>query len=211
MTVDLAWIVEHLPELIQLVLPGYIFIKCFLLLSAEKKGFVNPISVNTLLISQFLLVPYYFLQNMLGYERSDIDLLTVSIIAAMLGSIIGFILATQKIKEFSEQHFHVSLFSNPWISLPNRKKGIYADVHLKEENLCYRGAFLRFFEHDNETWIVLANHYLVDPTTKKRILPEIINITTGKFDSPPQIVINVKDVNRVEFAAVPANIISVPQ
>lgn len=135
----------------------------------------------------------------------------MTVLKQSLGSIIGFILATQKIKEFSEQHFHVSLFSNPWISLPNRKKGIYADVHLKEENLCYRGAFLRFFEHDNETWIVLANHYLVDPTTKKRILPEIINITTGKFDSPPQIVINVKDVNRVEFAAVPANIISVPQ
>lgn len=211
MTVDLAWIVEHFPELVQLVLPGYIFIKCFLLFFAEKKEPVNPISVNTLLISQFLLVPYYFLQSMFGYEKSNIDLVIVSIIAALLGSIIGFILATQQIKEFAEQHFHVSLFSSPWISLPNRKKGIYADVHLKEENLCYRGAFLRFFEHDNETWIVIANHYLIDPTTKKRILPEPVNTAVGKFDSPPQIVINVKDVNRVEFAAVPADTIAVAQ
>ena len=64
---------------------------------------------------------------------------------------------------------------------------------------------MRFFEHDNETWLVIANHYLIDPTTKKRILPESVNKVTDKFDSPPQIVINIKDVNRGEFAGVPAD------
>lgn len=205
MTVDLAWIVEHLPELVQLVLPGYIFIKCFRLFSSGEKETTNPISMYTLLTSQLLLIPYFFVQNALGYSKSNIDLMMVSFISALLGAIIGFVLTTQKIKEFVEKHFHVSLFSNPWITLPNRKKGIYADVHLKEENLCYRGAFLRFFEHDNETWLVIANHYLIAPTTKKRLLPEVVNKTTDMFDSPPQIVINIKDVNRVEFAGVPAN------
>lgn len=95
MTVDLAWIVEHLPELVQLVLPGYIFIKCFLFFSTEKKEPTNPISINTLLTSQLLLVPYYFMQNIIGYQKSSIDLLIVSFIAALLGTIIGFILASQ--------------------------------------------------------------------------------------------------------------------
>lgn len=204
MTVNLEWIVEHLPELVQLVLPGFIFIKCLLFFSTGNKGSANPISINTLLISQFLLVLYYSVQKAFGYDKSNIDLVLVSFLAALLGAIIGIILATQKIKEVIEKHFHVSLFSNPWIVLPNRKKGIYADVHLKEENLCYRGAFLRFFEHDNETWLVLANHYLIDSTTKERISPETANRITDNFDSPPQIVINLKDVNRVEFAGVPA-------
>lgn len=205
MLIDLAWIVENLPELVQSVLPGYIFIRCFLLFSAGEKEITNPISVHTLLASQLLLAPYYFVQNALGYSKNNIDLMIVSFIAALFGVIIGFVLTTQKVKNFFEKHFHISLFSNPWITLPNRKKGIYADVHLKEENLCYRGAFLRFFEHDNEIWLVLANHYLIDPTTKKKIIPETVHKAIDKFDSPPQIVINIKDVNRVEFAGVPAN------
>ena len=204
MTVDLAWIVEHLPELVQLVLPGFIFIKCLLFFSTGKQGSTNPVSINTLLTSQFLLALYYSAQKAFGYDKSSIDLVLVSFVAALLGAIIGIILTTQKIKEVTEKYLHVSLFSNPWIILPNRKKGIYADVHLKEENLCYRGAFLRFFEHNNETWLVLANHYLIDSTTKTRISPETANKITDKFDSPPQIVINLKDVNRVEFAGVPA-------
>lgn len=205
MNVDLAWIVEHLPELVQLVLPGYVFMKCYLFFSSEKREPTNPISISTLLTSQVLIVPYYFIKSTMGYQKEDIDLIAILIIAALLGTVIGAILATQRIKEFAEKYLHVSLFSNPWITLPNRKKGIYADIHLKDENLCYRGAFLRYFEHNGETWLVIANHYLIDPTTKERVLPDTISKHTGKFDSPPQIVINIKDVNRVEFAEVPAD------
>lgn len=228
MTIDFKWIIDHIPEIVMLVLPGYIFLVVFKFCEAGKRGNINPISIESLIASYIIMLIYTaikaivsnicnlfyththiaikavvdFLRNL---SRNDIsNTIILLIFSVSIGAWLGHNLAKQSVKEFIEKHLKVSLYTNPWLEMPNGKEGDYVDVHLDNKNICYRGWFNTHFEHDGATWIVIGDYIQIDPLTKQELKDAGCNIDSKQeFRQPPQIIINMKDITRIEFLGIP--------
>lgn len=228
MTIDFKWVIDNIPKLVMLVLPGYIFLLCFKFCAAGKRGEDKPISIESIIASYIMTLVYSGLRGIVGSicnsiysnEHSGINVvidflrdlahndifstIILILISASLGILLGIIITRQKTKEFIEKILGVSLFSNPWLELPNGKDGDYVDVHLKNNGTCYRGWFSTHFDYNGETWLVLGDHVQIDPLTKEEVEKSGTNLNNRQdFEQSPQIVINLKDIAQLEFLGIP--------
>lgn len=123
--------------------------------------------------------------------------------SASVGALLGYFLINQSVKAFVEKYLKVSMYANPWLEMPNGKTGDYVDVHLDGKSLCYRGWLNTHFEYNGETWIVIGDYIQIDPHTKRELEDAGCNIDSKKeFIRPPQIMLNLGDVTRVEFLGI---------
>lgn len=208
-----------------LVLPGYMFLVVFRFCGNGKHENVNPISVESLIATYIIILAYSaiksvirglcdlshvdmyvplimeFLKNLSHNNVSDTIILLV--FSASIGALLGCLLTSQSVKAFVEKHLKVSMYANPWVEMPNGKLGDYVDVHLDGKSLCYRGWLNTHFEYNGETWIVIGDYIQIDPHTKQGLEDAGCNIDSKKeFIQSPQIMINLKDVTRVEFLGI---------
>lgn len=229
MSINLEWLIGHIAELIMVVLPGYVFLACFQFCVTSRHGNIKPVSVECVIASYMLGLLYTGIQtviitfcdgacaseqltfNFLRRQDQNKLLNTVMLLlfSAIIGVLLGRTLAKQTIKEFIEKHFTVSLFSNPWLEIPNGREGDYVDVHLKDEGVCYRGWFHTHFLYNNETWVVIGDYIQIDPHTKVELKDAGCNLGAKQgFKQSPQILVNLQDITRIEFLGIPREKVS---
>ena len=72
MTIDFEWVITHVPELVMPVLPGYVFLVCFKFCGAGSRGYVKPVSVESLIASYIVTLLYTGLKASVGAFCSSV-------------------------------------------------------------------------------------------------------------------------------------------
>lgn len=153
-----------IPNLLQYIMPGYIFILFFDFILLRPKRDKEDILIKSVAISLVLvsilrafLLPVNDLQNN--------GVVSIAIALAMILSIITAKVFTSDFvdKWLKKLGVNRTVHSNIWHQMIDEKNGVYAAVYLKEEKWIVRG-YIRKYEisDNNDVYIVLDEYYYTD-------------------------------------------------
>ena len=206
MSFDFEWIITHLADISILVLPGYLCQKAYRFRVSSNTPDIRILSIESVIISYIFSIIYDCLRLMLGIEselETELKCVILIAVSSILGFIFGCILSCPKIEKLVANHLHLSISNNPWHVLPNKEFGRYVKVYLKDENIYYSGSISRQFDYKGETWICIANWTRVTicngETQEKSSCKSTDDIV------PPEVVLNLSNIKRLEFSAIPAS------
>ncbi len=153
-----------IPNFLQYIMPGYIFMLIFdFILIRPKRDkedmFIKSITISFVLVSllRAFLMPLNDLQNN-----------GVIFIAIVLAVIISIFTAKHVTSDFVDKKLknlgvNRTVHSNIWHQMIDEKNGVYATIYLKEEKWIVRG-YIRKYDvgENNEVYIVLDEYYYTD-------------------------------------------------
>lgn len=183
--VNLKDLINIIPELIQLFLPGFIFMSIYNWFN-NKKLEISIIILWSLFISYIAnAIATLFTSNATG----------ISIISVIIGALSAILITLlKKIKIFNNflsRVNHKSINSDIFDDIIDYEKKTIMCIHLKNSDIFYMGTFCIREEKGLESWIVLVDYYELNKDNT-------ILFNSNKSSKNYSIAINERDIERVE-------------
>lgn len=154
MTINLSELLQILPDVMLLLIPGYFYWYCYNRMNAtyynayHETKVLSIRNVVTSFIIQTVLHLFPFMNN--------IELITASLLmGAGTGLLFGCISQTEPVHQFFIKTLHTSNDETLWDCLSEIKNGSFISVVVDGKR--YDGTLLAFYQEGNSQWVVLRN------------------------------------------------------
>lgn len=188
---SLAELIEIIPELIYLFLPGFIFMRIYIKIFDVKID-ISVIILWSLFVSSLIQTFYSTVHNF-WWTSSIFEDATKNLIYIITGVVLPFFMKLISIcpcfKKFIVITSHRTLNKNIFDDVIDFKKKTMAKVYLKNLDKFYLGSFSLIEEKGKDSYISLINYALLDIKTCDVIYK-------GEKSS---VVFNLNDIERIEF------------
>lgn len=202
---NLNELLQQFPELLSWIVPGLLFMFGFQRFKYEEyRNEKERISVlNAICISFFIRYTVITLllrfpgDSLWGFDRNFWIAICSCSIALLFGALFGWVSNLSVVKRVSEKHLHLTIDSNPFFDLADKKRGCYVRVYLKANKGEYvYGIYSNCYNRVNEDWVVVKNAIRVKGK---------LDVNTENLYSPPQnarttkLLINTKEIELIEY------------
>ena len=198
MSIDLKELIQILPDLIMLLLPGWIFLFLYRF-CARRPHKTSVIALENIISSYVLTLCYTSVSNYFFKTTSIVPIVLLSFSAA-IGVLLGCIRVSSFVKEHVGEIFGIRLEESVWEGIADMQKGVYVRVFLEGENLVYKGIYRRYYLSSGETWIQLQEYTVRQITNvsyeEENKLPCLYSY---KSKANHLVAINTKDIKRIEL------------
>lgn len=189
--VNLKELINIIPDLIKLFLPGFIFISIYSWL-INKKFEISIIILWSLFIS-FInnSIANFITESLINISNTNL-INIISILIGVFSAIIMTLLRKSKVFDNILNNLnHKSINSDIFDDIIDYEKKTILYIYLKKSNYCYMGTFCIREEKGLESWIVLVDYYQLDKNK------EVI-FDSNKVPNNYSIAINERDIERIE-------------
>ena len=208
LNVDLNELLQQLPDLISWVVPGLLFMFTFQHFKYEERSYrKESISIlNAVCISFFIRYAVIIVFSRLsgdwlwGVDGSVWIAICSCVVAFLFGALIGWISNLSATKKFSEEYLHLTIDSNPYYDLADKKNGCYIRVKPKQKEYYFFGIYSNCYNRDNEDWIVVKNAIRIDRAFNTKEEENYRASQTQRAAMPTaKMLINAKELDIIEF------------
>lgn len=194
---DLADLIQIIPDIIGLFLPGYIVVAlCNWLINNKMDIYIIGIwsLVISYLIQNFYSAIHIFLITDVDINES-IKIVIYIITALIVPFCIVEIYNCNYIKKYLEKYNHKSIFNDVFKATIDYKQRTIMHIYLKNSNVMYSGIFKYNEENGVNSYIVLINYtsYKTDSDSF-----EIMSDAQGG-NVKSSVIINMQDIERIEL------------
>lgn len=188
---NLKELISIMPDLINLFLSGFIFMKLYNWLNAKDEN-ISTFIIWSLFIS-FLIKSFYTSLHLFICKEIIIVESIKIIIYALTGVFLAFICTctkkSKRIQKFLFFIYNKSINDNVFNDLIDFKKPTNIKIYLKSSDYFYKGKFCYLEEKGLDSWIVLKN-YIKSNKSVNSDPEEIVNSA---------VVINLRNIDNMEF------------
>ena len=214
--VDLNELLQQLPEFLSWVVPGLLFMFSFQRLKYEERNhekesisILKAVCISFFLRYTVILVLSWFSGDWLwGLDRSVWIAICSCFAAILFGVLSGWVSNLSVIKSFSEKHLHLTINSNPFYDLADKKNGCFIRVMPKRNEKHYIfGMYSNCYNRGNEDWIVVQYAVRIDGDyniEQEQQYYEIIKNTDGITNT--KLIINSREIDSIEYVYVQENV-----
>ncbi len=202
---DLNELLHQLPDLLSWVVPGLLFVFAFRRFKYEERSneketisVLNAVSISFFVRYAVIIILSWIPGEWLwGIEKSVWIAICSCFSAFFLGIIFGCVSNLSITKTFSENHLHLTIDSNPFYDLSDKKNGCYVRVYLKQNKDEYIfGAYKNCYNRGNEDWIVIKNPVKI---SGKQDEEKEINHSNLAHPNVTKLLINSKEIELIEY------------
>ena len=188
-------LIKIVPDLINLFLPGFIFMITCSWMNAKKYD-VSVLTISSLFISYIISVFYATIHNFIfiNYDFNESIKSLIYIISGLtFPPIIIFFQNTKLFKKFLRKLNHKSIHEDIFDDIIDYNKKTILQVYIKNSSVMYIGTFKVREEKGSESYIALIDYAAMDVNTKNVIF------NPNKKNLNSSVVINLRDVERIEL------------
>lgn len=192
---NLHELIKIVPDLINLFLPGFIFMITYSWMNAKKYD-VSVLTIGSLFISYIISVFYATIHNFIfiNYDFNESIKSLIYIISGLtFPPIIIFFQNTKLFKNFLRKLNHKSIHEDIFDDIIDYNKKTILQVYIKNSSVMYIGTFKVREEKGSESYIALIDYAAMDVNTKNVIF------NPNKKNLNSSVVINLRDVERIEL------------
>lgn len=188
-------LIKIVPDLINLFLPGFIFMITCSWMNAKKYD-VSVLTISSLFISYIISVFYATIHNFIfiNYDFNESIKSLIYIISGLtFPPIIIFFQNTKLFKKFLRKLNHKSIHEDIFDDIIDYNKKTILQVYIKNSSVMYIGTFKVREEKGSESYIALIDYAAMDVNTRNVIF------NPNKKNLNSSVVINLRDVERIEL------------
>lgn len=192
--IDIHELINIVPDLINMFLPGYIFILIYGWMNAKKYN-VTVLSIGSLFISYTISVFYTAVHNVIlsSYDFNEAIKSLVYIASGLIFSLIVIRLQnTELYKKLMRKINHKSIHDDIFDDIIDYDKKTKLQIYLKSSPVIYIGTFKTREENGCDSYISLINYVSMNKNSKEIIF----NPQEKALNS--SVVINLRDIERIE-------------
>lgn len=214
--VDLNELLQQIPVLLSWIVPGLLFMFTFQRLKYEERNqekesisILKAVCISFFVRYLIILVLSWISGDwLLGLDRNVWIAICSCFTAILFGFLSGWVSSLSAIKKFSEKYLHLTIYSNPFYDLADKKNGCFIRVMLKRYKKHYiYGMYSNCYNRGNEDWIVVQYAVRIDGDyniEQEQQYYELIKNTDNLKNT--KLLINSKEIDSVEYVYVQNNV-----
>jgi hypothetical protein len=191
---NLHVLINIVPDLINLFLPGFVFMLTYSWMNVKKYD-VSVLTIGSLFISYTISVFYSAMHNFI-FKNYDISEAVKSLIYIISGLIFPFVIIyfqnTKIFKKLLRKINHKSIHEDIFDDIIDYNRKTMLQVYIKNSPVVYIGTFKIREEKGLDSYIALINYASMDKNTKTIIFKP------SKNDLNSSVIINLRDIERIE-------------
>ena len=192
--INLHELIKIVPDLINLFLPGYVFILVYGWMKAKKYD-VSILIVSSLFLSYTISIFYTVVHDIIlsDYNFNEALKSLIYISSGLIFSlIIVFLQNTKVFKKILRKLNHKALHDDIFDNILDYNNKTILQIYMKNSPVLYIGSFKVREEKGIDSYISLIEHIAIDSKTKETVFdPEENGLNSS-------VIINLRDVERIE-------------
>ena len=192
--INLHELIKIVPDLVNLFLPGYVFVLVYGWMKAKKYD-VSILIVSSLFLSYTISIFYTVVHDIIlsDYDFSEAFKSLIYISSGLIFSlIIIFLQNTKAFKKMLRKLNHKALHDDIFDNILDYSNKMILQVYMKNSPVLYIGTFKVREEKGIDSYISLIEYVSIDSKTKETIFsPEEDGLNSS-------VIINLRDIERIE-------------
>lgn len=195
---DWAALFKALPDIVKLIVPGYVFLSLYNFFQGQKSDGFEGTIFTSLLISYLIQLPIELLASVMSISDVVASILSV-VLSIVSGLIFSFFRRKSVAKKAIKKIGKITGSKNIWIDIFDRDRGarIRGLAKFGHEDVIIEGDVKYFSDcEDGECSMALVNYVITYPTTNNQHTSRDFDI--GENGNAPMFCISTRDIQALE-------------